>query len=408
MPVNHNGLGYNNLIQIFNIIKFRLDMDYNILLIEEPEAHLHPAMQYKLFKYLSSLNEVKIQKDGTEEEETNNSRIIKNQIFVTTHSPNISAAANIDDMISLKYHRDERNNDYKVVAENLKNKFDKPEYKNSKRHLAKFLDVTRSDMLFAYKVILVEGLAEKLLLPAFAKKCGLDYELETNHISIVEVGGINFKHFLPVFEQESNKVLCIRDCDYKYIQDEGQLRELENYKKHIKELKFIKPEMVEDKDEAGNMTKKEVDIEKLFNPKYVEFITQKNYGSTFENELFIDNFNNGNIAKELLKLVAPNNLINFIENNVLTIQSWHTKSESIDNANTRKKVQSLMEPYFNAYQIHGEETQKTIEAIFFANLFLSYGEKKKGDLALNILASNLMDELNVPLYIKDGLEWLQK
>ena len=44
--------------------------------------------------------------------------------------------------------------------------------KDAKLHLTKFLDVTRSDMLFADKVILVEGIAEKLLMPLFMDACG--------------------------------------------------------------------------------------------------------------------------------------------------------------------------------------------------------------------------------------------
>ena len=63
--------------------------------------------------------------------------------------------------------------------------------------MMKFLDVTRSDMLFADKVILVEGLAEKLLFPKLMEKCNYSYEDE--HISIVEVGGKNFAYFLRAF-----------------------------------------------------------------------------------------------------------------------------------------------------------------------------------------------------------------
>ena len=67
--------------------------DYNILLIEEPEAHLHPAMQYQLFKYLQNLEDLQDEK-------------IKNQIIITTHSPNISASSNIDDIISFKKYNE--------------------------------------------------------------------------------------------------------------------------------------------------------------------------------------------------------------------------------------------------------------------------------------------------------------
>lgn len=74
---------------------------------------------------------------------------------------------------------------------------EKSDKQAAKEHLAKFLDVTRSDMLFADKVILVEGIAEKLLLPEFMEKCGCAYEDE--HISIVEIGGKHFEHFVKNF-----------------------------------------------------------------------------------------------------------------------------------------------------------------------------------------------------------------
>ena len=60
VPLAHNGLGYNNLINIYMLVKLveiRKGKDFRILCIEEPEAHLHPAMQYKLFKFLKILDE---------------------------------------------------------------------------------------------------------------------------------------------------------------------------------------------------------------------------------------------------------------------------------------------------------------------------------------------------------------
>ena len=87
----------------------------------------------------------------------------------------------------------------------------------AKKHLTKFLDVTRSDMLFADKVILVEGLAEKLMMPLFMEKCGIPYEDE--HISVVEIGGKNFMYFVELFNDNnvSKKVLCITDNDFKSV-----------------------------------------------------------------------------------------------------------------------------------------------------------------------------------------------
>ena len=66
----------------------------------------------------------------------------------------------------------------------------------AKKHLTKFLDVTRSDMLFADKVVLVEGIAERLLMPLFMEKCGCSYEDE--HIAVVEIGGKHFEYFIEL------------------------------------------------------------------------------------------------------------------------------------------------------------------------------------------------------------------
>lgn len=91
----------------------------------------------------------------------------------------------------------------------------------AKAHLTKFLDVTRSDMLFSDKVILVEGIAEKLLVPLFMEICGCPYEDE--HISIVEIGGKHFQYFVELFNGNAikKKVLCITDKDFKWIDFDG-------------------------------------------------------------------------------------------------------------------------------------------------------------------------------------------
>ena len=225
VPLAYNGLGYNNLINIYMLIKLteiRKGKDFRILCLEEPEAHLHPAMQYKLFKFLRKLDE---------------DNKLNQQIFVTTHSSNISAVAGLDNMFMLDYCRSDKGSE--CCQQSLEEHFSDKE--DSKRHLAKFLDVTRSDMLFADKIILVEGIAEKLLLPLFMEKCNFSYE--DYHISIVEIGGKHFEHFIELFNGNTvtKKVLCITDCDFPWIED-NVLKSISEYTHredatHIKKLK---------------------------------------------------------------------------------------------------------------------------------------------------------------------------
>lgn len=152
IPLSHNGVGYNNLINIYMLLKLvelRPGQDFRILCLEEPEAHLHPAMQYKLFKYIKKIDD---------------ENKLNQQIFVTTHSSNITSVAGIENIYILDYNRESNQAVNINLLEQLKDKED------SQKHIMKFLDVTKSDMLFAKKIVLVEGLAEKLILPKFMEK----------------------------------------------------------------------------------------------------------------------------------------------------------------------------------------------------------------------------------------------
>lgn len=203
IPVTHNGLGYNNLIYISLLLaKMQLNTSqeylgsnskiFSTLIIEEPEAHLHPSMQYKFLKFLK---------------ENHDSKKVR-QIFITSHSSNITSAVAIDDIICMSL------SEGTTKASNIKEIFkDDPD---SKAYVQRFLDATKSEMLFAPKIILVEGIAEQLLLSAFAQHINLS--LEDQQISVINIGGRYFDHFLKLFNTSNNsainrKVVCITDFD---------------------------------------------------------------------------------------------------------------------------------------------------------------------------------------------------
>jgi predicted ATP-dependent endonuclease of OLD family len=400
VPLDHNGLGYNNLINIYMLVKLteiRKGKDFRILCLEEPEAHLHPAMQYKLFKFLRDLD-----KEGK----------LNQQIFVTTHSSNISAVAGIDNMFMIHYSRygcganfckksnetdSKENTDTPIhsncgseccqqsLEELFKNK------KDAKNHLTKFLDVTRSDILFADKIILVEGIAEKLLLPLFMEKCGCSYE--DSHISIVEIGGKHFEHFIELFNGNAikKKVLVITDRDFKWIKEEGgvkTLSELNNY--NIDETPHIK---------------KLVDSFPIEN---LRIVTQTLGGRTFEDELFLTNMPANELeftkTENLMRLVANDTLSAMLKQYKFNYDAW--------NSNRPVAVNSIVSRYldiFNAAIKKDSKNKESYEKLFFAELFLYYASGQKGTIALNILSDEQFSEdILVPKYIKEGLEWLSK
>lgn len=213
IPVNNNGLGYNNLIYIALILaKMQMEVSksfmgdnakvFPILAIEEPEAHLHPALQSKFLKFLEE--NLKTNKQAR-------------QVFVTSHSTHITSAVELDSIICL--YTDKGSNfrigyPGKVFS-------DSSDDESSKIYVQRFLDATKSNMLFAERILFVEGLSEQLLIPCFAKYLDLEDTLINNHTAVISVDSRTFKHFLKIFsfhEDESphairKKIVCITDAD---------------------------------------------------------------------------------------------------------------------------------------------------------------------------------------------------
>lgn len=182
-----NSLGYNNLLYIATVFAELEAMNNNlftVLLIEEPEAHLHPQIQSKLIKYLQKLSN-----------EKNNLQIIR-----TTHSAVLASSVSVDTIIHVT------GTETGITVKKLSD-FGLDE--SIKNYLNRWMDITKSTLLFSKGVILVEGICEAMLLPAFApivlRKYNKDHQrklpctLEEAGVTVVNINGINFKYFYPLF-----------------------------------------------------------------------------------------------------------------------------------------------------------------------------------------------------------------
>lgn len=134
---------------------------------------MHPQLQDTLFNYFGSIKEKNI------------------QVFITSHSPTITAKTNIESLIVMEKETSRR---LKATA-----MCDVPLTKEDRMKLERFLDVTKCQLFFATGVILVEGISEALLLPVFARKMGETYDLDKNGIEVVNIGGVAFEPFARLF-----------------------------------------------------------------------------------------------------------------------------------------------------------------------------------------------------------------
>jgi len=194
--LSQNSLGYNNLLYIASILaELTLDEEgdgqplFKMLLIEEPEAHLHPQLQIRLLNHLKSVAE-------------KNKNV---QVIVTTHSTVLASSVNIESIIHLSKSRNPIATPLRACG--LR--------QNSSQFINRWLDVTKSNLLFASGVILVEGIAEQMLIPAIAKivlkgQAEGKNSLENLGVSTINLNGIYFKHFMQLY------------CNIKNVDDDDE------------------------------------------------------------------------------------------------------------------------------------------------------------------------------------------
>ena len=382
LPEKYNGLGYRNLISIYlKLIDFRekwlneLSEGKNIepihiVFVEEPEAHLHAqAQQVFVKKAFEALCNNKLIEENP---------WLSTQLVLSTHSNHV---VNALDLNSMRYFRrviDDGGNKIPVSkVVNLSSTFGKDE-EETKQFVTRYIRLTHCDIFFSDAVILVEGPAEKILVPSFLAKAGL----ESYYISVIEMNGRHAHSFRKLIEKIGIATLIITDIDAieTKIGEDGKERHPsvitakgKGYKTGNPSIKnwLIGKEKIDDllvMDEKDKMAENvKIAFQTPINVKWdkdkenlVEICPY-----TFEDALIFTNLEL--FRQELRKMGAVTTILNLMK-----------KSTSAND---------LQEKIF-----------KKLE---------SKGGFKKADFAISLLYKDNFTNLEAPVYIKEGLSWMK-
>ncbi|GAA1467297.1 AAA family ATPase [Nocardiopsis exhalans] len=235
--ISESGHGYANLLfmaTLFAQLRNAAEADLTLLLVEEPEAHLHPQLQSILMDHLQEEAERSQQADTSGKE-----WLGRIQVVVTTHAPHIATSVPPEDLVVLQRRttpllpslgemttsapvQEKKHHTTAVAVRNLN---------MGARELGKvrqYLNATRSTMLFSPRVLLVEGIAEGILVPAFGKLV-LDpvAQRRLRGTAVVPIDGVDFAPYLKVLlkrdkisgQRIGQRVAVITDGDFHATSD---------------------------------------------------------------------------------------------------------------------------------------------------------------------------------------------
>ena len=224
LPEDSNGLGYQNLISmVFRLMSFRdawmrvrkasskasmevtaLVPPLHLVLIEEPEAHLHTQVQQVFIR--RAYDVLRKHPDLDKREST-----LSTQMVVSTHSSYIAHECEFD---TLRYFRRLPAGPRGVPTAcviNLSNVFGPDE--DTKRFVTRYLNVTHCDLFFADAAVMVEGPAERILVPYFVRNQVNLQGLAECYITWLEIGGSHAHRLRPLIEHLGVTTLIVTDLD---------------------------------------------------------------------------------------------------------------------------------------------------------------------------------------------------
>ena len=250
LPEAYNGLGARNIILILLQLRefFKLygameaSPGVHLIFIEEPEVHLHPQMQEVFVRKLGEIAAVFSKEQGM---------LWPVQFIVSTHSSHVANEAHFETIRYLLTAPDDGTGALKTVVKDLRKGLS-GKGEPDRGFLHQYLTLTRCDLFFADKAILIEGTTERLLLPKMIKMVDVTQpegkKLGSQYLSILEVGGAYAHIFFDLLAFLELRTLVITDIDTVKSNDKGhytacQVRHGERTSNACIKTWFGKPDM---------------------------------------------------------------------------------------------------------------------------------------------------------------------
>ena len=392
LPDTYNGLGFKNLIyMVVEILDLHAmwvaDKEQraplHLISIEEPEAHLHAQLQQVFIR-----NVLDLVKNGGED-----GGAFQSQTVVTTHSPHILYERGFQ---PIRYFR-RRNIGGEQTTEVLNLSAFYSQTPNDRDFLQRYLKLTHCDLFFADAVILVEGNVERLLLPVMIEKEAVS--LRSACLSILEVGGAFAHRFRSLIEFLGLVALVITDLDSVKLVADAEENEDEDTEFEIPNAEAVRPPVRKSgkaclPSEAEALTSNQTLIQWLPKRQRVaELLAATDAEKMYQVE-------GGNGFKVRVTYQVPANVT---WNGATASLCGRTLEESFGLENAawcQEAAQQRVGLKVRGNPATLDELASRLHKRVNGNSF------DKTKFALGVLTES-PENWNVPLYIKEGLRWLE-